>query len=135
MCTRYNDYPEWFNPDQRSLWTDFHEELVNFSMTWIGAHKDLSEYDDLIGHATNLGLYGIWLYQYEDNTDVYSNNNIETFSLFAWKWGWLRKVERKWVYVYECIDQNPCNCDPYTLGPEWILIDKYPTYETRIVTF
>lgn len=135
MCTRYNDYPEWFDPDQRSLWTDFSEELGNFSMTWIGAHKDLSEYDNLIGHATNLGLYGTWLYQYEDNTDIYSNNNIETFSFFAWKWGWLTKVERKWTYVYECINQNPCNCDPSTLSSEWILVDKYPTYETRFLSY
>ena len=59
MCTRYCVDGAYFcfYPDQRPLWTSFHNAFGNkFSMTWIGAHKDLSEYDNLIGHATNLGL-------------------------------------------------------------------------------
>ena len=68
-------------------------------------------------------------------TDIYSNNNVESFAWYAWKWGWLRKVERKWTYVYECQNKNPCDCDPYHITPEWILVDKYPTYETRIAVY
>ena len=134
LCTKYDRLP--WSTDQRPLWTDFRNNfLTKFSMTWVAAHKDLSEYDNLLGHALNIGLNGVWLYQQEDSTDSYSDNNISSFSLFAWKWGWLSKVERKWTYVYECIHQNPCDCDPYTLGAEWILVEKYPTYETRTVAY
>lgn len=138
FCTRYCVDGDYFciYPDQRPLWTDFKNAFEEkFSMTWIGAHKDLSQYDDLIGHAKNLGLKAIWLYQYQDDTDISSDNNISSFALYAWKWGWLKRVERKWIYTYECINQNPCDCDPYSLGDEWILINKYPTRETRTIDY
>lgn len=136
FCTRYDGYPDWYNPDQRTLWTNFRNQFgTKFSMTWIGAHKDLSQYEDLIGHATNLGLQAIWLYQELDPTDDYSNNNVETFVHYAWRWGWLRQVQRKWIYTYKCINQNPCDCDPYTLGGEWILVSKYKTWETRVIDY
>jgi len=138
FCTRYcidGDY-FCFYPDQRPLWTDFRNNFGNkFSMTWIGAHKDLSQYEDLIGHATNLGLQAIWLYQELDATDDYSNNNVETFSYYAWRWGWLRRVERKWIYIFKCQNQDPCDCDPNYLTGEWILVNKYPTWETRIIDY
>lgn len=135
MCTWYG-YDFWpLSDDQRSLWTDFRSSWDSkFNLTWISSLSDNLEFDILIGHASNLGLDGIWLYQESDwaVSESIERNRLNQFSLFAWKWGFLNRIERKWVYVYECINQNPCNCNPYTLGPEWILIDKYPTYETRI---
>jgi len=71
----------WFSccpvdPDQRSDWTDMKNLFGSkFSMTWIGAHKDLSDYDELLGHAQNLGLSKIWLYQFSEVPD----QNIEEF--------------------------------------------------------
>jgi len=66
------------NSDQRSDWTDMKNLFDSkFSMTWIGAHKDLSDYDELLGHAHNLGLSNIWLYQLSEVSD--SDQNIEEF--------------------------------------------------------
>jgi len=104
-------------------------------MVWIGAHKDLGDYDDLIGHATGIGVNALWLYQELDNTDIYSNNNIKSFAMFAWKWSWLRKFERRWVYTYRCMNQDPCDCDPNRLAGGWILQSKYSTTEIREVYY
>lgn len=137
MCTKYINEPPFFEDDQRPIWTDWKSGYpTQFIWTWISFDEDYNEFSDLLGHAANLSLQGVWLYQWEDG--IPSNlerNRLESYSFNAWKWGWLKKVERKWVYVYECINQNPCNCDPYTQGPEWILIDKYPTYEIRIIIY
>lgn len=137
MCTRYDDWPEWWDSDQRSLWTDFRNQWgTKFDMTWISSDKDYLEFDDLIGHAANLGLVGVWLYEQDDKGDeATERSHIEGFSVHAWKWGFLKRVERKWIYTYKCINQNPCDCDPYTLGGEWILVNKYRTYETRTISY
>lgn len=134
-CTRYDNYPEWYDPDQRSLWTNFREHFnAQFDMVWIGAHKDLSQYDDLIGHARNLGIPEIWLYQHEDSTDHYSNNNVGTFAYYAWKWGFLKRVEREWVYYYDCIHQDPCNCDPGDPAG-WYVTNKVALPNTRTIDY
>jgi hypothetical protein len=86
----FSSYDHWWNflgfwvsccpidPDQRSDWTDMRNLFGSkFSMTWIGAHKDMSDYDELLGHAYNLGLSKIWLYQYDELSD--SDQNIEEF--------------------------------------------------------
>jgi hypothetical protein len=137
MCTRYiNGFP-WYEDDQRPIWTDWKSAYpTEFKWTWISYHSDYNEFSDLLGHAINLSLQGVWLYQYGDGLPSnLERNRLESYSLNAWRWGWLRRVERKWTHVYECINQNPCNCDPYTLGSEWILVDKFPTYETRTLTY
>lgn len=138
MCTRYCADGDYLctKPDQRPLWTDFRNLLgTKFSMTWIGAHKDLSQYDDLLGHARNLGLAGVWLFQAMDNTDVYSDNNISTFALNAWKWGWLRRFEKEWFYTYQCSKPNPCDCNKNNLGDGWVLQSRQATGRTREVTY
>jgi hypothetical protein len=67
------------NTDQRGDWTDMKNLFGNkFSMTWISANSDLSEYNQLLGHAKNLGLQGIWLYQYSEGPEA-DDNNINTF--------------------------------------------------------
>lgn len=69
------------NPDQRSDWTDMKNLFGSkFSTTWIGAHRDLSEYNVLLGHAQNLGLNSVWLYQHEPLGGEVDDNNLEAFS-------------------------------------------------------
>lgn len=62
------------NFDQRSDWSDMKNIFGDkFSMVWIGAHKDLSDYPNLLGHAKNLGLRGVWLYQLQELSDDSAN--------------------------------------------------------------
>jgi len=78
------------NPDQRSDWTDMKNLFGSkFSMTWISAYRDLSEYDDLFGHATNLGLEGIWLYEDNPSGPEVDDNNLESFCNAAANHGFL----------------------------------------------
>jgi hypothetical protein len=71
-------WPE--DPDQRSDWTDMKNLFGSkFSLTWINANKDLSEYEGLVGHAANLGQNGIWFYEYDPETEV-DDNNFERFA-------------------------------------------------------
>ena len=67
------------NPDQRSDWTDMKNLFGSkFTMTWVSANQDLSDYNDLVGHAANLGLSGIWLYNHPPISEV-DDNNLESF--------------------------------------------------------
>jgi len=67
------------NTDQRSDWTDMKNLFGNkFSMTLISANDDLSEYNQLLGHAKNLGLTGVWLYQYSEGIEA-NDDNINSF--------------------------------------------------------
>jgi hypothetical protein len=59
-----------------------------FSTTWISASQDLSEYDNLFGHAQNLGLEGLWFYEYDPEVEV-DDNNFESYSNAASNHGFL----------------------------------------------
>lgn len=138
MCSWYGYYIWPLTNDQRSRWTDFKNMWgAKFNMTWVSCRLDYDEFDDLIGHARNLGLDGVWLYQDDDvlASEETERNRINKFCLFAWKWGFLKRLERRWIYTYECINKNPCDCDPASLDEEWILVNKYPTWETRIIEY
>lgn len=77
------------NPDQRDDWTDMRNLFGNkFSMTWINAYQDLSEYNQLLGHASNLGLEGIWLFQIDTGPEA-DDNNINSFCTAAVVGGYL----------------------------------------------
>ena len=77
------------NPDQRDDWTDMKNLFGSkFTMTWVSANQDLSEYNDLIGHAANLGLTGLWLYN-DPNSPEVDDNNLETFCSNAANRGYL----------------------------------------------
>jgi hypothetical protein len=77
------------DPDQRSDWTEMKDLFGNkFSLTWTSAYNDLSEYNQLLGHAKNLGLTGIWLYQYNEGVEA-DDNNINSFCLAAVSGGFL----------------------------------------------
>ena len=77
------------NTDQRGDWTDMKNLFGNkFSMTWISANNDMSEYGQLLNHAKNLGLQGIWLYQYSDGPEA-DDNNLNSFCAAAANSGFL----------------------------------------------
>lgn len=78
------------NTDQRSDWTDMKNLFGNkFSMTWVSANNDLSEYSRLLGHAKNLDLKGVWLYQWSDGPEA-DDNNINSFCNAAASNGFLK---------------------------------------------
>lgn len=135
-CTRYDIFIPFKDPDQRSLWTDFKNDFSDkFNMTWIAAHLDGNEYDNLIGHANNLGLHGLWYYQQDDATDYNSDDNISGFSMSMWKKGWMRRFERQWIYTYECTKPNPCDCNPQDLSDGWTLVNQLKTNFTREISY
>ncbi|MEN8194802.1 MAG: hypothetical protein ABFS12_18420, partial [Bacteroidota bacterium] len=83
-------WPE--NPDQRSDWSDMKNLFGNkFSFTWIGAHRDLSEYNDLLAKAKALQLSGVYLYQLQPADDEVNDSNLESFSNAASKYGFTNK--------------------------------------------
>jgi len=93
----WTSWPE--NLDQRSDWTDMQNIFGNkFSFSWVGAHKDLSEYDDLLGKAKNIQLSGVYLYQLEPFENEVDNNNLEKFSNAASNHGYLNT---NWQQVRE----------------------------------
>lgn len=78
------------NTDQRSDWTDMKNLFGNkFSMTWVSANSDLTEYGQLLGHARNLGLKGVWLYQFSEGPEA-DDNNINSFCNAAVNGGFLK---------------------------------------------
>ena len=101
--TMFSSYKHWWeflgiwiswpeNPDQRSDWA--HMETLfshKFEFSWVGAHKDISEYDDLLGKAKNLFLQGVFLYQLEPFENEADDTNLETFAEAATKNGYLTK--------------------------------------------
>lgn len=123
-----------YDPDQRPDWLRMKIDYGNkFTMTWIGAHKDLSDYDELFDQAHALGLNIVWLYQYDDITDAGSDNNVQSFSYAAFGDGYLKQKQRKYRIEWRCDEPNPCeNCDP-TLPDGWYIDEVFPTAYTRII--
>lgn len=127
--------------DQSEHWTYFRDFYGGSKVVsqWIHIDRDYDgppayhcdiEYRTLFSSANALGLNKIWLFANGSS----HFERLETFCVDAFLTGWLNRFERKWVYTYKCINQNPCDCDPYTLGGEWILVSKYKTWETRTVS-
>ena len=90
-------------------------------MTWVGAHEDNSEYDQLLGHAQNLNLEAVWLYQSQDITDDYNNDNVTAFCEAAWRHGFLRKWVQDVVFVWRCNLPDPCGCNPACWPQNYVL--------------
>jgi hypothetical protein len=77
------------NSDQRDDWTDMKNLFgPKFTMTWVSANQDLLEYNDLVGHALNLGLSSILLYNDPSISEV-DDNNLESFCSNATNRGYL----------------------------------------------
>ena len=126
LCTKY-DF------DQRWLWENFKTPFPNkFTMTWISSASDQTEYDQLFAKANNLGLNGIWFYQY---TDGFGDSNIQDYIMAAWRQGWVNKIERLYFYTYKCIKENPCDCDRNNITDGWELQNTYQTSTARTIPF
>lgn len=75
-------YPE--DPDQRKDWKDMKDRFGDkFAFSWVGAHRDEKEYDDLLGKAENLYLDGVFLYQLQPHEAEVTDANLEKFSAAA----------------------------------------------------
>ncbi len=121
MCTKYRYgtdqgfciytwWPEY--DDQRPLWASFKNRYGSKnSTTWIGAHRDLAEYNYLLNFASILGYNTVWLYASEDVTDDYSDNNIWQFSNNAWQAGYLRRYSQKVTSYYKCYSYDCATCE------------------------
>lgn len=122
--------------DQRSDWSDMKTRYGNkFSMTWIKT-SEISEFDDLFGHAKNLGLNAVWIYGFlnSDGTPAsHYNDQFENISYAAFGDGFLRQKQRQYRIEWRCYLQDPCeNCDP-TLPDGWYIYETIPTTYTRII--
>jgi hypothetical protein len=115
-CSWPTDY------DQRPDWTDMQKRYGEKSLSnWVGAHRDTTDYEELLQHASELGLNGIWLYQYQD--PVNSEKNLLKLADAAWSAGYMHKFERKYIREYQKINR------------EWRFIKDHPTDELREVFF
>lgn len=118
--------------DQRPDWSDMKIRYGSkFSMTWINT-KEITEFDNLFGHAKNLGLNEVWIYGYIDEGQPvpHYNDEWENISYAAWQEGFLRLFRRKYYYYYHCLEPDPCNnCD----NPEalWVLDHVLKTDEVK----
>jgi len=121
-----------YDDDQRDDWTDMKERYGEKSfMNWIGAHRDTLEYNDLLKHAADLSLKGIWFYQQLDEKN--SDKNILDFCFAAWKNSFMKRYERKYIYEYTCISSDCSSFNKNDSGT-WVLTNIRTTEEIRIVS-
>ncbi len=107
-------WPE--NDDQRPDWSDMLNRYGSkFSMTWINS-TEISEFDDLFGHAQNLGLSGVWIY----TGDGHATDEFENISAAAYNHGFLRRFYRQWKNIYQCIAPEGTSTLPP--GADWTLV-------------
>ncbi|MBK6913801.1 MAG: hypothetical protein IPH11_09100 [Ignavibacteriales bacterium] len=118
MCDFYDD--GFLDFDQRNEWSEFKDFYGSGNLSnWIHSERDgISEFDQLIGHANNIGINSLWLFIGSDG----NAGNVDEFSYYAWKSGWLRRFDRKYVYEYRCSYPDPCDCDP-TLSDGWYVYE------------
>jgi hypothetical protein len=116
----------WYSSggDQRPSWTDMRSVFgTKFGMTWV--HGGGDEYDILLGHASNLGLNGVWVY----HEGPIPSDKMEQFLAAAVKYGWLRRVDgpaRRVAYASQqatLVDQQN------------VVVDWSTTWEIDIMRF
>jgi hypothetical protein len=117
--------------DQRPDWADMRNRFGSkFSISWVGAHKDVSEYDDLLGKAKNLGMDGVFLYQLEPFDNEVGDENLELFSEAAVHKNFMTKYFQQLRVYYK--DGNIV--DRKVMGPPYISI--IPTdYDHSVLLF
>jgi len=130
MCTKYFYDELEQNRDQRGRWDDFRNGLQGtFSKTWIAAHKDGSEFNDLLSYCRNYNI-SPWFYQLQDFEDA-SEIMISSHCYNGYLTNFLRRYEKKFIYVYYYIGfGDPCTDYQIT---SWELGDIIETSETRIL--
>jgi hypothetical protein len=111
--------------DQRDAWNSFNSSFSSkFNCLWISSNSDQGEFYSLLGHAKNLGKNSVWLWNCGDW------NVISSFSYWAWQTGWLHRVTRKYIYVYNYVGYtDPCTDNNID---HWDLTDIYPTNTTLV---
>lgn len=122
----------WDEADQRDEWTDFNNAFGSkFNHPWISGELDRGEMDLLTGHAQNLGKNSIWLYASQSYiSDESYWDAIAEFDYYAYVHGFLRREERRFIYVYYYIGyEDPCFDYQIT---SWELVDIIDTGETVI---
>ena len=138
----YSSYKHWWqvfgiwfswpeNPDQRSSWIDMKNIFGSkFSLTWVGAHKDLLEYDNLLGKAKDLGLNGVFLFQHRPHEEEVNDNNLESFSDAASKYGFLNKLYQQVRNLY----MDGAFINKKFVGPTYLSLIP-DTFDHSILTF
>jgi len=122
-----------FSDDQRDIWTDYNNAFGSkFNHLWVSGELDRGEMDQLTGHAQNLGKNSIWLYAGEEGMSDQSYwDAIGEFNYYAFIHGYLRREERRFIYVYYYVGyDDPCYDYQIT---SWELGDIIDTGETRIL--
>ena len=122
----------WDEADQRDEWTDFNNSFGGkFDHVWVSGELDRGEMDQLIGHAQNMCKTSIWLYAGQSYIPDQSYwDAISEFSYYAFMHGYLRREERRFIYIWSYIGYgDPCT-DPQITS--WELTDIIETNETRI---
>jgi hypothetical protein len=124
----------WINvtcSDQRDNWTAYRSYWpTKFTQTWVGGHQCPSgdmdpEIPNLIGHAANLGLSGIWLYCTSGTT----TSRVESFCYFSWVNHFLRRFEQEYYIWYQCTNPGGCPEDPPGNGWQYLYIEYGTTRE------
>lgn len=101
MCTRYDSF-SGLDKDQRDLWDGLWNLYNNkYARTFIAAHKDGSEFRNLLGYYRNHGI-APWFFQEMDGYD-YNDQMIESYCNAAWLEGFLTRYDSKYEVWYRCI--------------------------------
>lgn len=103
----------WFksNYDQRDSWSDMKKRFgEKFQRTWIKTNEE-SEYQQLFGHAVNIGLNSIWVYGYED---IEKEGPYDEISYVAFINVFLKKFEKQIEVKFFCEEIDKCNCDLFS---------------------
>ncbi|MBM4170188.1 MAG: hypothetical protein FJ215_13685 [Ignavibacteria bacterium] len=84
--------------DQRPMW-DWMQGFCGgqFEIPWISLHQDEGEFNNLLGHASNLGKSRVSVY-----APLANFYNLESFCYHAWLRGWLRRFVKRWADKYCC---------------------------------
>jgi|GEM_PF-1360083 len=144
MCDQYYDQSIWCGDDQRTHWTLFKNYYTSARVKSHFIHLLIDEqqgdFNMLFGHANNLGINELWIYAGDAGDDGFGDGEILTepyYDLYlyelgsaAWDNGWLRAIQRKYIYEYRCSYYDPCDCDP-DLPDGWYLNRIYPMNEYR----
>ncbi len=118
-------WPE--DDDQRPDWTDMQDRYYGaFSMSWIST-KEVAEYNDLFGHAQNLGLTGVWIYGYKEHDlpVAHYNDEFPNICAAAYSHGYLRQFIRLFYMKYQCV--NPSGTSTPPPGEDWLFIGTEST--------
>ena len=135
MCDQYHDGSIFCGNDQRDYWTTYKNYYSSGRVKshWISLYidGDDGDFDQLIGHANNLGINTLWLYAGNKGTGACDDGEILTesiykrylddFCAYAFNSGWLRKFVREYRYYWHCyFPGDPCYCQSHP--EEWQLV-------------